>query len=151
MVNIRTKGHDFERKIAGDFNLVIWRVFRDSSLNPPTKDIVQRNQNQSAAGGGDLVGAFGLSVEIKAQEALSVNSWWAQCCKSADDAKQVPVLIYKQNQVPPKVCMECEIPYPHIPSRTMRTRVTFEYEVFLKWFEDYVRTCVAKGWIPVYS
>lgn len=150
MINIRAKGANFERLIATDLNRIINASLVERGFALPVQPIVQRNQNQSEVGGCDFVGAFGLAIEAKAQETLSVNTWWAQCETSAKRLQQTPVLIYKQNNKKIQVCMECEIPYPYMPSVTMRTRVTFEYEVFLKWFRDFIQRNIERGWVPVY-
>jgi hypothetical protein len=103
-INIRTKGSSAERQIAIDLNLIIKEVmcelgYQDEHLNNHTY-LVQRNQNQTAVGGKDLINTYGFAIEVKRQEALSINAWWNQCVASAEKHGEIPVLLYKQNRQP---------------------------------------------------
>ena len=55
---------------------------------------LKRNQLQSDGGGNDIHGLHWLSLEVKNQQALSVESWWAQTLAQVK-VGQVPVLMYK--------------------------------------------------------
>jgi hypothetical protein len=103
-INIRTKGSSAEREIANDLNLIIRDVmkecgYQNNQLNNHTY-FAQRNQNQTAVGGKDLVNTYGYAIEVKRQEALSINTWWKQCVASAEAHGEIPVLLYKQNRKP---------------------------------------------------
>ena len=99
-INVRQKGQEGEREVARALNVVICEVLKAHGIPPPPKDVVQRNQNQSAVGGSDLSNTFNLAIEVKRQEELSVNTWWKQCEKSAmENPGDVPVLVYRQNNL----------------------------------------------------
>ena len=81
-MNIRTKGRAGEREVAKMLNDIVSDVNRELN-NVVIKGSVaaqpfQRNQNQSAVGGHDLSNPFGLAIEVKRQETLSINTWWEQ-------------------------------------------------------------------------
>lgn len=150
MIDVRAKGHDFERSVATKLNAIVNGCLREGGYAAPTKPVIQRNQNQSAVGGDDLTGTFGLAIECKAVEALSPDAWWRQATASAKKGHKTAIVIYKQNRSPWQVMMECDIPYPHTPERTMRVRVTLPYTAFEVWFEDWVNHCLKKGWVEKY-
>jgi hypothetical protein len=101
-INIRAKGQTGEREIADMLNYIVYKLMKE--LKFPEQEClkgistIQRNQNQSAVGGNDLTNCFGLSIEVKRQEQLSVNTWWKQCITAADRNNEMPVLIYRQNR-----------------------------------------------------
>ena len=103
-INIRAKGANGEREIATDLNLVIRDVMKRLGYQNEHLDnhtyFVQRNQNQTAVGGKDLVNTYGYAIEVKRQEALAINTWWKQCVASAEAHDEIPVLLYKQNRKP---------------------------------------------------
>lgn len=96
------KGKQGEREVANALNGVVRAVLERNGYNDETIErlerAVQRNQNQSAVGGRDLVGTFGFAVEVKRQEALAVDTWWRQCVAQAERVGEVPVLVYRQNR-----------------------------------------------------
>lgn len=112
-INIRSKGQVGEREIATRFNALMDKAFitycGTDSKNPYKNGEMpypfQRNQNQSAVGGSDLSNPFGLSIEVKRQESLSINTWWKQCVLASKEEGAVPVLIYRQSRKPWKVIM----------------------------------------------
>jgi hypothetical protein len=80
-INVRTKGAEGEREVAKMLNAIVATVRKELDLPQyaTMDELFQRNQNQSAVGGADLSNNLGLEIEVKRQEALSVNSWWKQC------------------------------------------------------------------------
>jgi len=137
MINVRQKGAGGEREVADAMNLVLYRLRKQ--LEFPEKEIynqatsVQRNQNQSAVGGQDLVNTLGLCIEVKRQEQLALNTWWAQCVASAEKVSEHPVLLYRQNGKKWK-CVT--LAYVELPSKKFtRLRVEFTWEDFLAWWE----------------
>lgn len=92
----------------------------------------QRNQNQTASSGSDLTNPFRLSVEIKRHETLSINSWWAQCTRSAKAESGVPVLLYRQSRQPWRAVVEMTDCYDD--SYT----VTMSADNFERWLKSYV-------------
>lgn len=139
-LNIRAKGANAERDIATDLNAIIFSVM--TSLNYSDKDLdnrnyfVQRNQNQSAIGGQDLVNTYGFAIEVKRQESLSINSWWNQCVTSASDLNEIPVLLFKQNKKKWRCVTHV---YMELPNDTVgKMRGEIDYATFLNIFRNFV-------------
>lgn len=147
MINIRQKGAEGERQIYKALNPIIQKVMKE--MNFPDEQVeaasrmVQRNQNQSAVGGNDLSNTFGMSIEVKRQEQLSINTWWKQTVDAADRNKEHPVLLYRQNNKPWK-CVT--MGYVQLPNQQFANlRVEFDWDAFLSWFEMWVRASLASG------
>lgn len=92
----------------------------------------QRNQNQTASSGSDLTNPFRLSIEIKRHETLSINSWWAQCTRSASAEFGVPVLLYRQSRQPWRAVVEMTDCYGD------SYIVTMSADNFERWLKSYV-------------
>ena len=144
MINIRAKGANGEREISDALNYIVYSAMKEFGL-PPIINSIQRNQNQSAGGGGDLTGTMGLSIEIKRQEALQINTWWKQCCASADRNNEIPVLIYRQSRKPWYVVINSWLLLPN--NAYIQSRCTIEYEQFKVFFTEYVRRKLRDGYI----
>lgn len=140
MLNVRTKGQEGEREIARKLNAIVEEVRADLLLSPLPEPAFQRNQNQTAVGGDDLSNGFGLSIEVKRQEALSVGAWWRQCCESAVRNNMVPILMFRQNRKPWRVIMYGSYPLVDNTGPVLRLRSEITLEGFLDWFERYVRS-----------
>lgn len=139
-INIRTKGASAEREIYNLLNPIVIRIHNDCGHPLSSIDLIQRNSNQSAVGGNDLINTYGLSMEIKRQETLSINTWWAQCLKAANELNQHPVLLYRQNRKP-WTCMT----YGYLEiskGKFMKRRVSIDQPTFLIWFESWVKACI---------
>jgi Holliday junction resolvase len=91
-INIRTKGATAERELAA--LLTGW------AANGGHRLTLERNLDQVRGGGFDLNGVPFLAIEVKRQENLAVNTWWAQCVRQADAAGFIPFLAYRQNNKP---------------------------------------------------
>lgn len=137
-INIRQKGANGERELATELNTAINVVKMQLGLPITADPIVQRNQNQSAVGGCDLVGTFGFAIEVKRQEQLNINTWWAQCLKSAEDLSEVPVLIFRQNGKKWRVILLADVPVPGT-GRFHLTRCEIAFEDFLELFKAAVK------------
>ena len=146
-INIRAKGQGGEREVAQALNSIIRSVLERHGVPIPDRDIVQRNQNQSAVGGGDLSNCFGICPEIKRQEQLAINTWWAQCEKSALANNEVPVLIFRQNGKKWRVVMYCEIALCE-GMAGVKTRCEITWDDFLCWFYHWVNRKVGSGEVP---
>lgn len=145
-INIRTKGASAERDIADQLNQIIRQVLTEYGYSESDKDnhsyFVQRNQNQTAVGGNDLVNTYGFGIEVKRQEALSINTWWKQCVVAATKQNQTPVLLYRQSRKPWMCVMEG---YTKLPNNQYgRCRMEIEFSMFLKTFEIYVRDTLTR-------
>lgn len=151
MVNIRQKGAEGERQVYKMLNDIIVEVMR--AANYPDDEIakaqnmVQRNQNQSAVGGNDLTNTFGMSIEVKRQEQLSIGTWWAQCVAAADRNKELPVLIFKQNRKPWRIRT---YGFMHIPAKdgtwgSQQAIVEIDEATFKNWFRAWVSGKLLSG------
>lgn len=157
-INVRTKGAEGERQVAKALNTRIQTVLMKQQWSAEIIDAclkcVQRNQNQSAVGGCDLNNVFGLAIEIKRQEALSVNSWWSQCVAAAGRNREFPVLVYRQNHQSWNVVMYGSLALPSLNdpspnhSGSMSARVEISWEDFLRWFEQWVERKLMNGEYP---
>jgi hypothetical protein len=139
-INIRTKGQTGEREVAGLLNAIVQQI-RIKEGFPPLADRdlpFQRNQNQSAVGGDDLTNPFGLAIEVKRQEALSINTWWKQCVASAERSGFKPVLIYRQNRKPWRV--RTLVMFPVTESVSVGPLIAeTSIDDFESWFAEYYR------------
>lgn len=142
MINIRKKGFDAERAIADDLNLIVNTCLIVQKLPLPSKPVVQRNQNQSAVGGKDLIGTYGLAIEVKRQETLNVNTWWNQCVASARELNEIPVLLFRQSRAPWRCITYASLSLPQ--SSTVQVRAEIGYEDFREWFRNLVLQHVTK-------
>ncbi len=139
-INIRQKGASGEREICDVLNTIIQQVMR--KMDYPHDEVVaagktvQRNQNQTAVGGNDLTNTFGMSIEVKRQEQLAINTWWKQTTDAANRNNEHPVLLYRQNG---KKWNCVTIGYVKLPnSKFVRVRLSMEFEDFKTWFENWV-------------
>lgn len=144
MINIRAKGANGEREIADDLNFIVNSVYKDLGLGIPTKPVVQRNQNQSAVGGKDLIGTFGLAIEVKRQEALSVNTWWRQCAASALEAEEKPVLLFRQSKQKWRCITLVDLQIPSDSHAFVTVRAEIDYDAFKSWFRTWVQRKIAE-------
>lgn len=146
-INVRQKGANGEREICKALNEILIRVM--TQMNFPVgdivkaKDAIQRNQNQSAVGGKDLSNTFGLSIEVKRQEALAINSWWQQCVTAANRNNEHPVLLYRQNQKKWRCMTMCYVALPG--NGYIQTPAEFSWDSFLVWFEHWVQRKLLAG------
>ena len=94
MVHIVNKGKQGEREAIKYLQPIINDVCDAIEVS---RVELYRNQNQSALGGYDIDGLPWLAIEIKRQEALSINTWWKQVNNARAD-NQVPLLMFRQNR-----------------------------------------------------
>lgn len=142
-INIRSKGQSGEREVADQLNLIILTVLKELDIPIPEKAIIQRNQNQSAVGGSDLSNTFGLAIEIKRHETLSINTWWRQCVTSAERNNEIPVLIFRQNRKAWRVVMNGWININS--SKQVGIRSEFSWDEFQYWFYLYAKDQLENG------
>lgn len=145
--NPRTKGQSGEREIADALNYVVFSEMKKQGDPKPIINSIQRNQQQSAVGGADLTNTFDLAIEVKRQEALAINTWWAQCVKSAERNGHIPVLVYRQNRGKWKVVMNCELLVSQHGTqvRHLQVRAEISWEDFLAYFADRVAIALQIG------
>ena len=140
MVNIRTKGQSGERDVCNMCNEIVIEVRKRLKLpDLDNRDLpFQRNTLQSAIGGDDITNPFKLSIEVKRQEALSINTWWKQCKQScARFEGNIPILIFKQNRKPWRVMMETYVPLQgNLAYGPIRVEISIED--FKGWLLNYI-------------
>lgn len=149
-LHAQNKGKEGEREIARALNSIIRDCLLAHGLPLPDRDVVQRNQNQSAVGGNDLSNCFGLSIEVKRQEQLSINTWWQQTVKAAQANDETPVLIFRQNRKPWRVVTMVWLPLPAENGSWASTsvRAEFDWDTFLAWFKQWVDRKLQNGELP---
>lgn len=144
-INSRTKGQTGEREIAAFLNDIMAEVANDLGLNHILEDsslIVQRNQNQSAVGGFDLINTMHFAIEIKRQETLSITKWWEQALKQAGVSKKA-VLIYRQNRKPWRV-----ITVGIVEGTSIKAPAEFSLETFLLAYKHVVIQYLTETYLP---
>lgn len=149
-INIRQKGANGERELATELNGIVNTLLIKHGIQVPEKPVIQRNQNQSAVGGADLSNCFGISIEVKRQEQLSVNKWWQQCTASAAKNLDFPVLIYRQNKQAWRVVMYVwsQLPPSEGNPVAMMVRGELNWSDFLQWFHNWVDRKLSNGELP---
>ena len=146
MIHIVNKGKTGEREVADAMNYCVYLAMQE--LGYPADEClkgmsyIQRNQIQTAIGGCDLVNCFGLSIEVKRQETLDLNSWWKQCEASAKRDNTIPVLIYRQNKKPWRVRTYVWIPLPD--GHQMQGFAEFDWNTFRTWFQGWAKASLQK-------
>lgn len=147
----RNKGGRGEREVVQLLNSIINQVILSQEWPhghvEAARMCIQRNQNQSAIGGCDLNGVFGIAIEVKRQEQLNLNSWWTQCVEQAKRNNELPVLIYRQNHQPWRVVTMMQAPLPGARSSTY-FRAEIEEEPFRIWFYQWVYYKMVAGELP---
>lgn len=140
-IDIRQKGAEGERQVMKILNDIVQEVRVAKGLDKFAKEDLpfQRNQNQTAVGGDDLTNPYKLSIEVKRQEQLSINTWWKQCMKSAARTQGYPILIFRQNGKKWRVMLSASLPIA--PSVALSpVRVEINVDDFRSWFRHYYDT-----------
>tara|TARA_R100001440_G_scaffold75740_2_gene103859 strand:- start:49 stop:471 length:423 start_codon:yes stop_codon:yes gene_type:complete len=95
MVNSRTKGHNFERRIVSCINHYLKSV--------GSKDRVKRNLDQTQYKGQADIYWDNFAIECKryagTERSVYKQEWWNQVCVAAKD-KYIPILIFKYDRRP---------------------------------------------------
>jgi len=145
-INVVTKGKEGEREVVRMLNAELERLIASEGYGEEIinvlRGVAQRNQNQSAVGGGDI-NLFNLSIEVKRQETSSVEQWWRQACTSAQRNADKPVLIYRQNRKAWHVVMDGYVPLPS--GAQLGARVEIHIEEFRSWFRAWVQDKIRSG------
>lgn len=150
-INVRTKGQTGEREVAKLLNAIVAKVRAKNALPKlaTIDELFQRNQNQSAVGGSDLSNPLYLDIEVKRQEALSINTWWTQVVDAADRSGGIPILIFRQNQKKWRICMFGNVPLQPTSASAYAclssVRVEIDLPTFEHWFEVYYQSWVTSN------
>ena len=149
-LNSRNKGANGEREVVRLMNEIIAKVLAadewDDVVKATALGCIQRNQAQSAVGGHDLNGVFGMSVEIKRVENLQIEKWWQQCVSQSERNGEHPVLLYRQNHQPWRCLTLGHAPLPG--GRLSSMRVQMEEAAFMVWFHQWVYYKMRSGDLP---
>ena len=147
MINRNVKGKGGEREVAAILNTVVnaERTKQNLQIYVGDDKPFQRNQNQSAVGGFDLVNPYNLGIEIKRCQALSLTAWWKQTIKSCDKNGERPILMYRQNNKKWRIRMYGLIPLdfgyqgsiPMLDSHGFICEI--DLDAFKTWFSIYYR------------
>ena len=117
----RNKGADAEREVI-------------KLLEPIVREcgggMLFRNLDQTRCGGHDIIGLDWLALEVKRQETLDIEAWWAQTVKQAGTSR-VPVLVYRQSRKPWQVMMQGGL--NGRAGRIYPARVTVSFWDFQNW------------------
>lgn len=62
--------------------------------------MLERNLQQTRAGGADCLTIKGWAIEVKRQESLSRPRWWRQACAQAERVGAEPMLLYRRSREP---------------------------------------------------
>ena len=151
-INVRTKGAEGERQVIKLLTPIVVDVMVALAFPPEqietARKMIQRNQNQSAVGGCDLSNVFGLSIEVKRQETLSIPAWWRQTVTAAERNNELPVLIYRQNNKPWRIRT---YGFLHTPSNgggwtSVQAVIEIDEAAFLTWFREWVKGKLNNGY-----
>jgi len=146
MIHIVNKGKQGEREVKDAMNYCVYLAMQE--LGYPKEEclkgmsMIQRNQIQTAIGGADLTSCFGLSIEVKRQEALTIGTWWKQCEASAKRDNNTPVLIYRQNHKAWRVRTYAWAPLPN--GHQIQILAEMDWESFRVWFKEWVKADLQK-------
>lgn len=123
----RGKGSAGEREVIQILQPVVSQVFELFGEDIPR---LQRNLLQADGGGSDIHGLDWMALEVKFHAELSLNAWWQQTVRQAGN-KRTPILFYRTNRQPWRVCM---LGLLGTPSAGRTCRVTVDLADFLAWF-----------------
>jgi len=62
--------------------------------------ILQRNLQQTRAGGADCIELKGFAIEVKRVERYNRLAWWRQACEQAEALGAEPILFYRRSREP---------------------------------------------------
>tara|TARA_R100000935_G_scaffold40130_1_gene61653 strand:+ start:362 stop:784 length:423 start_codon:yes stop_codon:yes gene_type:complete len=98
-INSRTKGATYERQVVGILN----EFFLKNNFDITCKRNLDQYQTKDLA---DITIPFhALECKHYKEGNWLKADWWKQVCVSADNDGTIPVLIFKFNRVPTRVCI----------------------------------------------
>jgi hypothetical protein len=125
-INSRTKGRTAETELAKI-------LFDHLGIK------LERNLNQTRAGGYDLEGLEEWAIEVKRQETLQLNAWWNQATNQAEQAERIPVLAYRQSRKPWRFVLPAYVLDPGVKGVCWQYDYEYSIEVSLQFFCYLVR------------
>lgn len=147
-LNIRHKGARGEREVIQMFQLCMEQVeetFSVGMLPDQFKNsrLLKRNSMQADAGGHDIVGIPGLSIEVKRAEVLQVETWWKQCFRQATKLGYMPALFYRKNRTAWRV--RCYVLMPNGKRWYLAEMLAVEFMDWYRcYYENYLREKLTK-------
>lgn len=81
----------------------------------------------------DIQSIEGLAIEVKRVEKLTVDIWWRQTQRQADDLGAIPVLAYRQNRKSWTVCLPAYL----LTLGDKKNYISMPLDTFLSWLSDY--------------
>ena len=129
----RNKGARGEREVIKILQPIHNEEYSAAEL--PIVDI-ERNLQQYIAGGNDIRGLHGISLEVKFCETFNLKAWWNQTVTQAERVKGIPVLIYRRSRIAWRVRM-----YGNIGDNmvNVKTIVDIDIDSFLIYYRHRVR------------
>lgn len=135
------KGKRAEREVVNKLNPIIDMVIDECVSEGIDKTIslsrLRRNKNQSDIGGVDLFGIKTLAIEVKHQETLAISVWWNQCLRQAEIG-QIPILLYKKNNIPWRVRLISDVD-------GINLTIDISIDDFYIWFYHHIKHLVLRG------
>lgn len=137
------KGKNGEREVCDWLNGISFRAIKDSGLPYPGSLVFQRNQNQTAEGGSDIVNPCQMCIEVKRQETLDLNAWWIQVLTASKRFGGVPMVVFRQNGKRKwNVMLQGLVPFYQNGDALMRVTISHEdFETFAyNWMKRLIET-----------
>ena len=97
---------------------------------------IDRNLQQTRAGGADIICIPGLSIEVKRQQTLTIESWWLQARRQAVFGENIPVLAYRPNRAKWRFCLPFYLMHKEAPPEYY---ITLGLKEFKMWLEEFLR------------
>ena len=129
------KGYSGEMEALAILKNIIVKVAADNGLRMIDEvPVIERNRFQTESGGSDIKNPFGLAIEIKRCETLTIGVWWKQVCLAAKRSGTVPLLLYRQSRQQWRARTIVDTP------QCGQLVVTMDEADFYLWFSGLVRS-----------
>lgn len=129
----RNKGKRAEREIVNLLQPIVDSVYSEHQTKTTEVPRLQRNTLQSDRGGFDITGIAWFAPEVKHQEQLNINVWWAQCKAQAKPGQEA-VLFYRKNGTKWRVRMVARLSLEG--TRVLRCTVDISMPTFCSYFRE---------------
>lgn len=134
MLRAKLKGSGGEREVVEFLQPIVQKIFEECSLPIP---LIERNLQQFARGGYDIIGVDWCAIEVKRCETLQIEQWWRQAVAQAGSRE--PLLFYRQNHRGWRVCAlgrfgKWRKGYIEPEEQVYTGRLDVSWEEFKPWF-----------------
>ena len=106
-INSKQKGKRAELEVA--------KILRDHGYDDARRTAQYAGNTGDAA---DVIGLPGFHLEVKHQETVRLDEWWAQAVRDSDFSGNIPLVVHRKNG--------------------QKWKVTMDFETFLEVVKDYV-------------